>query len=176
MRAERPKKATPSRKAEHLRINLEQDVGAKGVDAGFDAYRFAHRALPEIDLLRRRSVGRNFWPKTRGAASYIVHDGWYDALRAGSIGDLLASHKNTDSRWALDRVARCSNFPSSIETFDVRPLAPDVALLANLGAVQLNKGYGLAECRASSKSCMRMRCPSSQSAARSAAAGRRLVF
>ena len=42
--------ATPSRKAEHLRINIERDVASKGVATGFEAFRFAHRALPEMDL------------------------------------------------------------------------------------------------------------------------------
>lgn len=34
-----------------------------------------------------------------------------------------------------------------LDTFEVRSVAPDIALLANLGAVQLNKGYGVDECR-----------------------------
>ena len=41
---------TVSRKAEHIRINLEEDVSAKGVTAGFERYRFVPCALPEIDL------------------------------------------------------------------------------------------------------------------------------
>ena len=41
---------TASRKADHLRINLEKDVAAKGVGSGFDDYDFVHRALPELDL------------------------------------------------------------------------------------------------------------------------------
>jgi isopentenyl-diphosphate delta-isomerase len=36
---------------------------------------------------------------------------------------------------------------STVESFRVRPFAPGVPLLANLGAVQLNYGFGLDECR-----------------------------
>jgi isopentenyl-diphosphate delta-isomerase len=37
--------------------------------------------------------------------------------------------------------------PESLASFDVRAEAPGVLLLANLGAVQLNRGYGAAHCR-----------------------------
>jgi isopentenyl-diphosphate delta-isomerase len=37
--------------------------------------------------------------------------------------------------------------PDVLDTFDVRPLAPDALLLANLGAVQLNKGVTVDDCR-----------------------------
>jgi isopentenyl-diphosphate Delta-isomerase len=37
--------------------------------------------------------------------------------------------------------------PELAVTFKVRHLAPDVLLFANLGAVQLNYGYGIDQCR-----------------------------
>jgi isopentenyl-diphosphate delta-isomerase len=37
--------------------------------------------------------------------------------------------------------------PSLADTFRVRHVAPDILLMANLGAVQLNYGYGADECR-----------------------------
>ncbi|MGA1474352.1 MAG: type 2 isopentenyl-diphosphate Delta-isomerase, partial [Prochlorothrix sp.] len=37
--------------------------------------------------------------------------------------------------------------PDVIPTFAVRKQAPDILLLANVGAVQLNYGYGVAECQ-----------------------------
>ena len=38
---------TASRKDEHLRINVDEDVSAKGIETGFDDWRFVHRALPD---------------------------------------------------------------------------------------------------------------------------------
>jgi len=37
--------------------------------------------------------------------------------------------------------------PGAADSFKVRDLAPDILLLGNLGAVQLNYGYGIEQCR-----------------------------
>ncbi len=37
--------------------------------------------------------------------------------------------------------------PEQAATFQVRRVAPDILLFANLGAVQLNHGYGIDQCR-----------------------------
>ena len=41
---------TSSRKLDHVRIVLGEDVAAKGVATGFAAYRMPHEAAPELDL------------------------------------------------------------------------------------------------------------------------------
>ena len=38
-----------SRKSDHIRINLEEDVHS-GLTSGLERYRFVHRALPELNL------------------------------------------------------------------------------------------------------------------------------
>ncbi|HEY1868164.1 MAG TPA: type 2 isopentenyl-diphosphate Delta-isomerase, partial [Candidatus Cybelea sp.] len=141
-----PESATPSRKAEHLRINVERDVKSKGVDAGFDAYRFTHRALPEIDLSGVVTSAELFGRRL-GAPILI-------SCMTGGTPEALPINR------CLARVAQRHGFamglgsgraliesPSSLPTFDVRADAPDVVLLANLGAVQLNRGYGVEHCR-----------------------------
>ena len=40
------------RKADHIRINLEEDVTFKKVTNGLESYFFMHQALPELDLAK----------------------------------------------------------------------------------------------------------------------------
>ncbi len=143
---ERPERATPSRKAEHLRINIERDVGAKGIDAGFDAYAFSHRALPEIDLAEVDMASSVFDRKL--AAPLLIScmtGGTPEARRINQRLAGVAQHYGLAMGLGSGRALIES--PDSIETFKVRAEAPDILLFANLGAVQLNKGYTVAECR-----------------------------
>ena len=51
---------TPSRKDDHIRINLEEDVQFHGLTTGLDRYRFPHTALPELNLADVSIVTRLF--------------------------------------------------------------------------------------------------------------------
>jgi len=42
-------KVTVERKADHIRVNLEEDVDS-GLISGFESLRFEHNALPQLDL------------------------------------------------------------------------------------------------------------------------------
>jgi len=138
--------ATGVRKSEHLRINLENDVAAKGIATGLEQYRFVHNAIPEIDLgaidLSIEIFGR------RLAAPILI-----SCMTGGS-------EESRRVNLTLARVAQAHGLamglgsgrallehPELIETFDVRYLAPDVLLFANLGAIQLKRGYTADDCR-----------------------------
>jgi isopentenyl-diphosphate Delta-isomerase len=146
LRDERPKNATPSRKAEHLRINIERDVAGKGIDAGFGAYRFRHRALPEIDLADVDPSVAIFGRRLNAPLLIsCMTGGTPEARRINRrLARVAQEHRLA---MGLGSGRALIESPESIATFDVRAVAPDVALLANLGAVQLNKGYTVAQCR-----------------------------
>jgi len=138
--------ATVGRKAEHIRVNLQEDVGAKGVDSGFDAYRFLHQALPELDLdavdTSVQVLGR------RLAAPILISSmtgGTQEARRLNrTLAGVAQAHRLA---MGLGSGRVLLEHPEVVDTFDVRALAPDVLLLANLGAVQLSRGVTADDCR-----------------------------
>src|SRR6202011_552493 len=136
----------PSRKADHIRINLEADVAAKGISSGFDEYRFIHRALPEVDLneidTRVEILGH------KQAAPLLIScmtGGTDEARRINRNLARVAQELGLALGLGSGRVLL--EHPELISSFAVRSLAPDVLLFANLGAVQLNLGYGVDDCR-----------------------------
>lgn len=137
---------TVSRKAEHIRINVEEDVAAKGVASGFDEWRLVHRALPEIDLtdvdLGTTLLGR------RLRAPLLISCMTGGTTIAQQINArLAAAAQERGLAMGLGSCRVLLEQPDVLPTFDVRHLAPDVPLLANLGAVQLNRGVTSDDCR-----------------------------
>ncbi|HEX8806744.1 MAG TPA: type 2 isopentenyl-diphosphate Delta-isomerase [Candidatus Aquilonibacter sp.] len=135
-----------SRKADHLRINLEQDVRAKGVSSGFERYRFEHCALPEIALADVDLAVTHFGRALRAPILISCMTG--GTPEATGVNRTLARvAQEFGLAMGLGSGRVLLEDPGTIESFDVRAVAPDVLLFANLGAVQLNKGYGAAQCR-----------------------------
>jgi isopentenyl-diphosphate delta-isomerase len=137
---------TLNRKAEHIRINVEDDVSAKGITAGFERYRFVPCALPEIDLTDV-DLGRDLFGRALGAPLFIssMTGGVPDAERinctlAEAAQQLGLAMGLGSGRVLLER-------PEVLSTFSIRRIAPDVVVMANVGAVQLNRSVGVDDCR-----------------------------
>lgn len=133
------------RKADHIRINLEEDVAAKGVTSGFERYRFVHRALPEIDL-REVSLETSFLGRRLAAPLLFscMTGGTAEAMRINRT--LARSAQSAGVAMGLGSCRILLEKPEVLPTFAVRDLCPDIPLLANLGAVQLNLGVGPQAC------------------------------
>jgi isopentenyl-diphosphate delta-isomerase len=133
------------RKAEHIRLAL--DAANQAEHSFFDDYAFEHNALPEI-ALEDIDLSVDFLGK-RLEAPLLVSCMTGGTEAAGEINRNLARAAE-HSRIALGvgSQRKAIEDPLQAASFQVRDLAPSVPLLANLGAVQLNYGYGIAECRA----------------------------
>lgn len=142
-----PQKAISSeRKGEHLRINLEEDVSAKGITSGLERYRFIHQALPDLDLAQVDPSLTLFG--RRLAAPLLISSMTGGMDEGGRINRILAAAAQTVGvAMGLGSARVAIEEPEQARTFYVRDVAPDILLFANLGAVQLNYGFGLDECR-----------------------------
>ncbi len=140
-------KVTPisSRKSSHLRINLEEDVRS-GLTTGLERFFFTHQALPELDL-EQVDLSTELFGK-RLAAPLLVSSMTGGAPEAAAINRTLAfAAQQAGIAMGVGSQRAAIEHPELAETFQVRPFAPDVLLFANLGAVQLNYGYGIGQCR-----------------------------
>jgi isopentenyl-diphosphate delta-isomerase len=134
-----------SRKSDHIRINLEEDVNS-GLTTGLERFRFLHRALPELDL-DQIDLGLEVFGRKMNAPILISSmTGGTD--QAEKINIVLAEAAQTACiAMGLGSQRAAIEHPELAPTFQVRRVAPDILLFANLGAVQLNYDYGLAECQ-----------------------------
>ncbi|MEG3926429.1 MULTISPECIES: type 2 isopentenyl-diphosphate Delta-isomerase [unclassified Microcoleus] len=137
---------TETRKADHLRICLEEDVQFRETTSGLERYRFEHCCLPELDrtqidltstfLGKKLAVPLLISSMTGGTElaqtiNYRLADVAQEYKLAMGVGSQRIVVEN----------------PQLAATFAVRRRAPDILLFANIGAVQLNYNYGLEECQ-----------------------------
>lgn len=136
---------TQTRKADHLRICLDEDVQFHKTTNGLERYRFTHCCLPELNR-SEIDLTTPFLRKSLGAPLLIssMTGGTQQAKTINCRLAEVAQHYKLAMGVGSQRVA--VENPQVADTFAVRSLAPDILLLANLGAVQLNYNYGLDEC------------------------------
>ncbi len=136
---------TTQRKDDHLRITLEEAVEAK-VSAGFERYRLPHTALPDLSL-EQVETATTFLGK-RLAFPFIIASMTGGTPWGGRLNRRLAeAAQHFGVGMGLGSTRAAIENPQVLESFRVRRYAPDILLMANLGAVQLNRGYGVEACR-----------------------------
>ncbi|MBN1122513.1 MAG: type 2 isopentenyl-diphosphate Delta-isomerase [Anaerolineae bacterium] len=136
---------TSQRKADHIRINLEEDVRFPHLTTGLERYRFVHCALPELNLSDIDTTIRLFGKILK--APLLVSSMTGGTSQAQSINRRLAAAAQAHGLAMGVGSQRAAIEDSSLaETFQVRSVAPDILLFANLGAVQLNLGYDAENC------------------------------
>lgn len=144
---------TDQRKADHIRINLEEDVSFKNISTGLERYFFMHEAVPELDLDQIDTHTQLFGKLLKTPVFISSMTG--GTARAHEINRILATTAEKvgmamgvgSQRAALEDEQLAQSFKI------VRDYAPTAVIFANIGAVQLNYGYGVAQLQRAVEMC-----------------------
>jgi isopentenyl-diphosphate Delta-isomerase len=130
--------STEQRKSRHLDVCLTEDVASR-LDAGWDGVRLRHEALPEI-ALADVDIATSFLGLTL-RAPLLISSMTGGTARAAEINRRLARNAEAAGiAFALGSGRAMLEDAALTPTFDVRAVAPNAVVFANLGAVQLNYG------------------------------------
>jgi isopentenyl-diphosphate Delta-isomerase len=132
------------RKLEHLQICLNRDVRS-ATTTGLERYRFVHQALPGMALSEVCTATR-FLGHALAAPLLISAMTGGTALACEVNQRLAQAAQELGLAMGLGSQRAGIEDPALMETYAVRQQAPDILLFANLGAVQLNYGYGVEQC------------------------------
>jgi isopentenyl-diphosphate delta-isomerase len=137
---------TSQRKIDHVRIVSEEPVEFAQTRTGLEQYRFTHQALPEVNMAEVDTCLTFFGRVLRAPLVIASMTGG-----AGPTGDLnlrlAEAAQACGVAMGVGSQRAAIESPSLAATYQVRRVAPDILLFANLGAVQLNYGYGVDECK-----------------------------
>lgn len=135
------------RKTDHLRIVTQGQGAQDRLASGFDEVRFLHRALPEIDMAAIDCATR-FLGRALDAPLLVsaMTGGPAEAERINiHIAEACAHHRIALSVGS-QRIAVEQGGAGGLGA-SLRRRAPDIPILGNIGAVQLNYGIGVDEAR-----------------------------
>lgn len=132
------------RKTEHIDLCLKENVEGVNKTTGLEGISFIHNALPEINF-NEINLESSFLGK-KVKAPFLVSSMTGGSELAANINHNLAKAAE-DKGWAigLGSTRALLESDSHKESFLIRKSAQTVPLIANLGAVQLNYGYGTDE-------------------------------
>lgn len=137
---------TERRKLDHIKINLEQDVQFPNLTTGLENFRFMHEALPELDINEIDTSVTVFGKRL--TTPLLISSMTGGTAEAQQINKNLAiAAQQAGIAMGLGSQRAAVEHPELIPTYAVRDVAPDIALFANVGVVQLNYGYGVEQCR-----------------------------
>ncbi|HEY88362.1 MAG TPA: type 2 isopentenyl-diphosphate Delta-isomerase [Thermoflexia bacterium] len=137
---------TASRKDEHIQITLREDVTFDQVTTGLENYHFEHQALPGLDLAAIST--RTLFLGKELAFPLLISSMTGGSPSAARLNQRLAeAAQSAQIGMGLGSLRAALEDPTLAWTYQVRQYAPHILLLANLGAVQLNYGYGPEECQ-----------------------------
>lgn len=134
--------ADPSRdrKLEHIELSLDRRMQLES--RFFDRYAFVHEALPEFDF-QDIDLTETFLGKTLHAPLLV-------SCMTGGTGSATSINRHLAEGAERAGIAlgvgsqrKAIEDPSTAASFVVREFAPTAPLLGNLGAVQLNYGFGI---------------------------------
>ncbi|MDW0115461.1 type 2 isopentenyl-diphosphate Delta-isomerase [Sporosarcina thermotolerans] len=134
------------RKAEHIQITLNEKVTGNEITTGLERVHFIHNALPEINF-PDIAIESKFVGQTR-PTPFMISSMTGGAAFAETINRNLAIAAE-EKGWifALGSMRALIESDEHRASFQVREYAPSVPIIANLGAVQLNYGFGVDKCR-----------------------------
>ncbi|MCL6270806.1 type 2 isopentenyl-diphosphate Delta-isomerase [Sansalvadorimonas sp. 2012CJ34-2] len=137
---------TNSRKVEHIQL-IEQDRETDRDARYFDRIRLTHRAFPEINLDDVDPSVEFMGKKLSFPLLISSMTGGDHALVRTINYNLAVAAQETGVAMGVGSQRVMFEQSSARASFAIRQHAPDALLFANLGAVQLNKGFGIEQCR-----------------------------
>lgn len=137
---------TAQRKNDHLQIVEEHPVSVASVSTGFERFRLMHCALPEVDF---DDISTSTRFLHRSLRVPILISGMTGGIERGALINqrLAAAAEAFGCAMGVGSQRVAIEDPDQARHFRLREVAPNILLFANLGAVQLNYGYGVTECQ-----------------------------
>ena len=133
-----------TRKLKHVEVCLTYPVEYATRTTGFERFDLPYAALPESDLADADT--RTTFLGKRLSAPLLIGAMTGGAERSALINRTLAlAAQEVGVGLMLGSQRVMLEHPHARASFEVRPYAPDVLLIGNLGVAQLNKGYGAPE-------------------------------